>query len=242
MLGAATIGTGIMDLAYRAFDPAEQPVQAWGDNVPGNHIFACIVGIALVIGGAAILGARSKALGAMILAGVYAIFAVFWSPRLITAPAVLGKLPGVYVGILAGIASQVIVICTACIIYGTRTVTIQRIFGICVILFGLQHLINLHSPNNLTMVPEWMPLGPLFWVAFTGIAFVLAGVAIVIRVADTLAARLLAAMLFVFSAVTLIPILVAAPGIEANWGANLYNIVAAGCALVLAARQRSQNT
>ena len=224
-----------MDLAYRAFDPAEQPLQAWGDNVPGSSLFACVVGLALAAAGAAMFGERTKRFGAIVLAGAYAIFAAFWLPRLITAPAILGHFPGVYVGILAGIASQVIVICAACIVHEMRVPrAIAWIFGSCVVLFGLQHLVNLHAPSNVAMVPVWMPFGPSFWVAFTGTAFVLAGIAIIIRVADVPAARLLALMLLVFSALTLVPMLVAAPHQEANWGANLYNLVAAASAWILA--------
>ena len=219
-LGAAAIATGVMDLVYRAFDLAEQPIQAWADNVPGNHPFACVVGLALIVGGAAIFDERSRRFGATVLAGVYAIFAIFWLPRLVTAPAVLGMFPGVYIGILAGMATQVIVICAACIVYETRLkgnpvpCSVRWIFGICIILFGLQHLVNMHSPNNIAMVPAWMPFGQLFWVLFTGSAFLLAGIAVIIRIVDVLAARLLAAMLLVFSAVTLMPILAAAPRVK----------------------------
>lgn len=239
LLGVAAVATGVMDLVYRAFDPAEQPIEAWADSVPGSDPFACVVGLALIVGGAAIFDERTRRFGATVLAGVYAIFAVFWLPRLITAPAILGKFPGVYVGILAGIATQVIVVCAACIVYETHPSgkrlprALAWIFGICVILFGLQHLLNMHSPNNISMVPAWMPFGRLFWVLLTGSAFVLAGVAVTIGVADVLAARLLAVMLLVFSAVTLIPMLFAAPGEEGNWGANLYNIVAAASAWIL---------
>jgi hypothetical protein len=83
-------------------------------------------------------------------------------------------------------------------------------------------------------VPAWMPLGPTFWVAFTGVAFIAAGLAIIIRVADVLAARLLSLMLLVFSSTTLASFLIAAPKMEGNWGANTYNIIAAASAWILA--------
>lgn len=238
VFSAAAIATGIMDLAYRAFDPAEQPIQAWGDSVPGSHPFACVVGTALVVGGLTIIARRTRHFGAAVLAGVYAIFAAFWLPRLITAPEILGHFPGVYVGILSGIASQVVVVCALLVVDGYPT---PRLFGTCVVLFGLQHLFNIHSPNNTAMVPLWMPFGQVFWVAFTGVAFVAAAIAIATGIAGALAGRLLAAMLLVFSAVTLIPLLVAAPGSEADWGANLYNIAVAGCALIVADWYGSKN-
>jgi hypothetical protein len=58
------------------------------------------------------------------------------------------------------------------------------------------------------VVPKWMPLGGAFSAIFTGIAFVLAGLGIVL---DVLAARLLGLMLLVFSALALTPMIFACP-------------------------------
>ena len=70
----------------------------------------------------------------------------------------------------------------------------------------------------------------------------LAGVAIVIRVADVLAARLLAAMLLVFGAATLLPLLFAGLTEQGNWGANLYNFVAAESAWIFAEYARGHRS
>jgi hypothetical protein len=88
-----------------------------------------------------------------------------------------------------------------------------------------------------------MPLGRAFWVVFTGIAFILAGLAILIRLADVAATWLLGLMLLVFSAVTLIPGLIAsAHGLE-NWGGNVHEFVLVGAVWMFAqwvhARERS---
>jgi len=235
VFGLAQIATGAVDLIWGALDPEHQPLQAWGDHVPGSTIYAYVIGIMLVVGGAAILNPRTRRPGAIVLALVYLAIAIFWVPRLHTAPAILGQTPGVYVGILAGICAALIVVYAALIVYGGRiTPAIRVAFGLCAIVFGLQHLLNLHSPNNTGMVPGWMPFGGVFWVVFTGAAFVLAGIAIVIRVADVAAAKLLALMLLVFSAVTLVPGLIAYPHEEGNWGGNFYEIVAAASAWIVA--------
>jgi hypothetical protein len=68
----------------------------------------------------------------------------------------------------------------------------------------------------------------------TGIAFVLAGVAIVSGVLDVLAARLLGLMLLVFSALALAPLIFASPRDHASWGANAYNLTAVGAAWIVA--------
>ncbi|HTZ54858.1 MAG TPA: hypothetical protein VMB20_07315 [Candidatus Acidoferrum sp.] len=235
IFGLANIATGAIDLIWGALDPAHQPLQAWGDRVPGAHIWAYAIGVVLVAGGAAVLSPRTRRAGAALVALVYLIVAIFWLPRLITAPAYLGQSPGVYVGVLAGICGELLVVFAALIINAGRVTPALRVaFGLCVVVFGLQHLLNLHNPNNTSMVPTWMPFGQVFWVVLTGTAFVLAGVAIVIHVADVLAARLLALMFLVFSVVTLIPFLVAAPHDEANWGGNLYELVVAASAWLYA--------
>jgi uncharacterized membrane protein len=236
IFGLAQIATGAIDLIWGALDPAHQPLQAWGEHVPASAIYAYAIGVLLVAGGAGILSSRTRRPGAVVIAIVYLVVAVFWLPRLQTAPEVLGHSLGVYIGVLAGICAELVVVYAALIIYaGGITPAVRAAFGLCVIVFGLQHLLNLHSPSNTAMVPSWMPFGQIFWVILTGVAFVLAGVAIVIRVADVTAAKLLALMLLVFSAVTLIPILIAAPQREANWGGNVYEIVVAASAYIVAA-------
>ncbi|HEY1682707.1 MAG TPA: hypothetical protein VGF98_13765 [Candidatus Tumulicola sp.] len=240
--GLAAIATGIVDLVWGAFDPAEQPIQAFGDHVPGAHIFALLVGLALIAGGICVLSRRAARIGAPILAAAYALFAIFYLPRFITAPYYLGQHASVYVSVLVGVCQQLIVICAAALIYaasisgtsrsGGLPKAIRWVFGLSVIVFGCNHLLSMRA--SAPFVPAWMPLGPSFWVAFTGIAFVAAGVAIIIRIADVLAARLLALMLLVFSSTTLASFLIAAPKMEGNWGANTYNIIAAASAWILA--------
>ncbi len=240
--GLAAIATGIVDLVFGAFDPAEQPIQAFGDHVPGAHVFALLVGLALVAGGICVLNRRTARIGALVLMAVYALFAIFYLPRFSTAPHYLGQHVSVYVSVLVGVCQQLVVIFGAAIIYvataggATRndrwTQAVCWVFGLSVIVFGCNHLLSIRA--SAPFVPAWMPLGPSFWVAFTGVAFIAAGIAIIIRVADVLAARLLSLMLLVFSSTTLASFLVAAPKMEGNWGANTYNIIAAASAWILA--------
>jgi uncharacterized membrane protein YphA (DoxX/SURF4 family) len=242
--GFGAIGMGLVDLVWGAFDPDHQPIQAFGDHVPGSHVLAYVVGVLLVVGGAAVLNRRSARFGAAILAAVYALIAIFWLPRLHTAPMILGQTPKVYIGVLGGVGQELVVICAALIVYawasppGSRIErampAVRVIFALCTIDFGLQHLTGVTNPSNTEMVPTWMPFGPGFWVVLTGSAFVLAGIAILIGVQDVLAARLLALMFFVFSAVTLLPGLPFDLRDEANWGGNAYEFVVVGSAWILA--------
>jgi uncharacterized membrane protein YphA (DoxX/SURF4 family) len=240
--GIATIAVGIVDLVWGAFDPAHQPIQAFGDNVPGRQAFAYIAGVLLVAGGAAVLRQRTARFGAIVIAIVYSVFAIFWLPRFLTAPRVLGYTASAHIGVLAGVCLELVVIGAAFIVYAwasesggpaDRRMTIVRwVYGLSTIVFGLQHLTNV--ANNVAFVPAWMPFGQPFWVVFTGTCFVLAGIAILSGVLDVLAARLLALMFVVFSVVTLVPGLLAAPHDQANWGGNAYEILVAASVWILA--------
>jgi hypothetical protein len=241
--GLAAIATGVIDLVWGGFETAHEPIQAFGDRVPGQQIFAYIIAVLLVAGGAAILGRRTARFGAVLLGIAYLIFAVFWLPRFYTAPRILGFALPVYIGVLGGVCQQLIIVAAAAIVYASastngfsashRASFVPRwIFGLSSVDFGLAHLTAIQA--DTPYVPHWIPFGQAFWVAFTGTAFVLAGIAVLTGILDVLAARLLALMLLVFSALTLAPLVFANPHDQVAWGANAYNLAAVGSAWILA--------
>src|SRR5580700_9549933 len=96
------------------------------------------------------------------------------------------------------------------------------------------------------MSPSGCLWGGEFWTIVTGICFVLAGLAILTGIQDVLAARLLALMFLVITAVALPPLILADPKNHAAWGGNAYNLAAVAacwiCADSIAARrQQVQN-
>jgi hypothetical protein len=99
------------------------------------------------------------------------------------------------------------------------------------IAFGLGHLISLPAYGRI--VPHWVPFG-LFWVVVTGIAFLLAGIAIISGIRDVLAARLLALMLLLFEFMVEIPPVFAQPHSQEAWGGAVYNLTAIGACWVFA--------
>jgi uncharacterized membrane protein len=243
LYGAATIAAGIINLRWGSFAAGYQPIQAFGDNVPGRTIFAYITALWLVAGGAAIMWRVSARIAAAALAVVYLIFTIFWTPRLHTAPAILGYRPDVYIGVLAGLGQQLILVAAGVVVYVSlterRTPALQSVvrvarwlFGLSVIDFGLAHLTG--TASVAALVPKWMPIGADFWTILTGIAFALAGIAILSSIQDVLAAKLLALMLLVFSALVLAPMIVVAPHAQGPWAANAYNLTAVGAAWILA--------
>lgn len=245
LYGSGTIAAGIMDLWWHDFEPAHQPIQAFGDHIPGRELFASIIAVCMVAGGGAIMSRRTARPGAAVMAFVYLLFAVFWLPRLYTAPYVLGLRTDVLVGVLGGVFQQLILVIPAVIIYSSfvqhpspfrKSVVFARwIFGLGSVLFGWAHLTHLTRVQVVApMVPKWMPLSGEFWAVVTGICFVCAGVAILSGIRDVLAARLLALMLSVFSILALPPLVLAFPRVHVTWGSNAYNLAATGAALIFA--------
>jgi uncharacterized membrane protein len=176
--GLATIAAGVINLVWGSFESGHQPIQALGDHVPGATAMAYIAAIWLVLGGAAILWPRSARAGAAASAVIYFIFALFWLPRLISAPHVLGYRIDVISGVLSGVGQQLVLAAAAMIVHaelsanaqGSRreAETARWIFGLSTIVFGVTHLTG--TPGVAALVPIWIPLGGTFWAILTGIA------------------------------------------------------------------------
>jgi uncharacterized membrane protein len=243
LYAAGSMAAGILDLIWAEFEPAHQPIQAFSDHIPAIEIIAYIAAIWLIGGSVAILWRRTARVGAWALAVIYLIFAVFWLPRFYTAPRALGFRLPLVIGLLAGVAQQLILAAAAGIVaasLGTRdparlsraSALVRGTFGASSLIFGLGHLTGVSEVAG--MVPKWMPFGGNFWAILTGFAFTLAGIAIVSGILDVLAARLLALMLLIFSVLVLAPGPFAHPGNHVAWGSNAYNLAAVGAAWMFA--------
>jgi uncharacterized membrane protein len=239
--GLATVVTGILDLVWGTFEASHQPIESLG-HISGERALAYLAGFWLVAAGMAILWPRTARLGAVGSAIVYLIFASFWVPRLFALTHKFGFGIGVIVFALGGLAGQIMFVSPATIVYATTAVrnavwqeraaiAARWMLGVPPILFGLGHLISLHAYTRF--VPHWVPFG-LFWIVLTGIAFLLAGIAIVSGVQDVLAARLLALMLLVFEATVEIPPVFAQPHSQGAWGGAVYNLTAIGACWIFA--------
>jgi hypothetical protein len=242
--GIAAVAYGITDLVWGEFDPADQPLQAWGDHIPGGRVFAYIAAIWLVVAGASLLWRRSRGSAAASLTILYGIFVLFPLPRFYWGPHVQGHRAYVYFGVLGDVCQEIILFVAAVIVWKSlsgqdslsqRAARLVRwTFGLCSIDFGVANLTAVWTV--VPMIPKWMPFGATFWAVLTGIAFILAGVAIISGVLDVLAARLLGLMLVVFSALALAPLIFSSPRDHGSWGANAYNLTAIGAAWIVAER------
>src|ERR1700730_9413109 len=117
--GIGSAAAGIMDFIWGDFDASHQPIQAFGDHIPGREILAYITAVWMIAGGVAILWRRSARAGGAALAIIYFVLTVFWLPRLYTAPHVLGFRIPVYIGVLAGVGMELIVFAAGALVYSS---------------------------------------------------------------------------------------------------------------------------
>jgi uncharacterized membrane protein len=231
----AGIAFGVIGLVWGDFARVWQPVQALPFTLPGTQVLAYVVAVALLLGGAGLLWPRTARIGAVVLGAVYLVFALFWLPRVIGFPRMVGT--------WSGFGEQFALVIAAAVLYvssaprkpasSATALRVARIlFGLCVLVFGAAHFSALSETANL--VPKWMPLGGQFWAMATGVAFELAGISIRTGLLSVLGARLLTAMLLVFGAFVWLPVLFVNPGVHTVWAGNAINLAVAAAAWVIA--------
>jgi hypothetical protein len=240
--GLGTVLTGILNIAWGAFDASHQPIQSLGKNFPGQHLLAYVAGVWLVAAGLAVLWRRSARSGAAASAIAYLIFAALWLPRYYAGIHAYGWRIAVLLGISFGLAQQLMLVAPAAIVFVSTAspdsllqkraaIAARWMLGLPPIIFGLFHLAAIHV--FASFVPQWMQFRN-FWAVLTGIAFFLAGSAICSGIMDVLAARLLALMLLLFEGLVEIPPIFIRLHNQGTWGAAVYNLTAIGACLIFA--------
>ena len=242
LFSVATIAAGILNLIWDDFDSGHQPIGDLGVHIPGVSIFAYITGMWLILSGAAILWRQTVKAGALMTAAIYFVFALFSLPLFYAMIHKYGFHVTLILGIFGRMFQQLILVAGCVVLYASvapnPTVWRERVllaarwtFGLSSALFGVAHLSNVKGP--LSMVPNWLPLAAKFWIIFTGIAFLLAGIAILSNILSRLATWLLCLMLVIFE-VALVPIIFGCPHVHQAWGASAYNLAVAGAVWIFA--------
>ena len=240
--GLGTALTGILNIAWGAFDASHQPIKSLGINLPSEHILAYVAGVALVAAGLAILWQRSARIGAAASGIAYLFFAALWLSRYYAGVHTFGLRIDVLFGVTFGVAQQLMLVSPAAILYVSTAspdsvlqkraaIAARWMLGLPPVVFGLFHLIGIRVFASI--VPHWMGFG-YFWAALTGIAFIFSGIAICSRIKDVLAAKLLALMLLLFEGFVEIPPIFIRLHNEATWGAAVYNVTAIGACWIFA--------
>jgi uncharacterized membrane protein len=231
--GLGVMAIGLVSLAWGDFDLG-QPVPK---SFPYHTSLAYVVGVLMVLAGAAVEWRRSAAWGAAALCAYFALIVVLF---------MYGHLLFAHYaeyGVYSGAAEQLAIAAGGLLVYagsakidatlGARLTRLgQRAFGICALLFGGAHFFYL----NLTvpLVPQWLPPNREFWAYATGVAHIAASVAILTGVLARLAAILLTIMFASFTPLVHLPMLLGEPTSRVNWSENALNLALIGAAWVVA--------
>jgi uncharacterized membrane protein len=241
--GLGVIAIALVCLAFGDFDSG-QPVPAW---FPGRNVLAYATAAFLLAAGAGIEWRRTTAWAAAALTLYYTIIVVIlMNGRVILAhPAEFGAY-STTAELLAIAAGGLIVYAAYADVDPARAARLTRAgqvaFGLCVLFFGGAHFVymNLTAP----LVPSWLPPSQIFWGYATGVAHIVAGIAILTGIQARLAAILLTIMYACFTPLVHLPLLLAASTDHFVWSENALNLALVGAAWVVAdslARQQRES-
>jgi uncharacterized membrane protein len=228
--GATAIVLGVIGLVWRDFATDWQRV---GPDVPHRELLAYVAALVEVCGGLAIFWRRTARAGAAMLTLLYVVFVALWVPRIVAAPATYDNWGNLFEE--SSLVIGGLVLCAVLALpdsaFARREALISRLYGICVISFGLAHFIYLSGAASF--VPKWIPPGQTFWAATTGTCFLLAAASILSGVLSGLASRLLTIMIMGFEILVWVPKLAASPHDHFMWSGNGICLVLAAAAWVV---------
>jgi uncharacterized membrane protein len=114
----------------------------------------------------------------------------------------------------------------------------HMLYGLSLIFFGAAHFIDVK--DTLSLIPNWLP-GHLFWVYFTGCAFIAAGVAALTGLCARLAVTLSVLQLTLFLVLVWLPIVATGSKNPFQWSETLLNVALIAGGWVVADSYRCTN-
>jgi uncharacterized membrane protein len=227
VFAATIIALGILGLVKGDFAAVFQPVPK---GLPAREALAYVWGVMLVASGIGLLWKRSAALAARVLLGCLTLWLLtLRTPAIFRAPTAQDSWSG------AGEAA--VMVAGACVLYAWFTdsdmgLRIARVlFGLALIPFGVAHFMFLKE--TAALVPGWLPWH-LGWAYFTGGAFLVAGVAVLIGVFARLAATLSALQIGMFTLLVWVPIVAAGSKSAFHWSETVISVALTAAAWVVA--------
>jgi uncharacterized membrane protein len=220
---------GLIWLASGDFINVWQPV---ADGFPARSAVVYLSAGAFLASAVGLLFRRAAPVAAIVPTAVYLLFVWGWITRIILKPDVFGVWSGCAEELVLVIAGVLLITAGRPGRSGTVVPVARVVFGLCAVSFGVIHFDALEETAKL--VPEWIPGSGTFWAMATGLAHAAGGIALVVSFRGRIAARLLAAMYFVFELSIWLPMVWATPRDPIAWGGNAITIAIAASALVLA--------
>ena len=204
----ALVASGILQLATGEFVRLVPPLPAW---IPGHSFLAYLVGVVLILAGAAI-GFGRGALGAAATVGALLLLSLVglqipkaladpWSGFQWTNPCkTLALLGGLIV--LANSLPEIGASSGLARLFRRLAPLGPVFFSAFLIVGGIQHFV--YVDFVIKLVPEWVP-GARYWVFFTGLALIAGGVGILIPRTSRLAATWVGIMILLWVVLLHIP-------------------------------------
>jgi uncharacterized membrane protein len=227
LFGTSMVGLGVLGIIFRDFALVWQEVPAW---VPARSVIACVCALTMLIGGLGLLWRRTAyAASAMLLVYLSLWLLLLRVPEVFAAPVVEGNWSGC--GENAVLVAGGLAILAALSPANRGVLAARMLYGLALLPCGLAHL--KYAQATADLVPTWLP-AHLAWAYATGTAYIAAGVAILLRRYDRLAARLSAVMMGLFTVLIWAPMVAAAPAARFNWTALLISSALTAAAWVVA--------
>lgn len=221
LFAIAVVGFGIQNLYYTGFLNGLELTPEWA---PAHAFWAYLDGALLVLGGLSIAVQFKARLGAILIAAVYLSSVVFLRlPRIGLTVHDISERTVLFEPMAIG--------CGALFLAGIFRPFARILFGITMIVFGIDHLL---IPRFIaTLIPAWIP-APYFLAWFTGFAFIAAGLCIIVRWRSRLASTLLGLMFFSWVVVVHSPRVAASPHNQNEWNSLLVALAICGSSWILA--------
>ena len=220
------IGLGIVGLLYRDFVPVWNPVPA---TVPARELFVYLGALISLTSGIGLLVPRMAPIAArLLLATLLLWLLLFRLPNFLHEPLFAACWTVFPLAVMLAAAWVLYVWFAAdwdrkhlSFISGKSGLRIARVlYGLSLIFFGVAHFMDVQ--DTLSLIPHWLP-AHLFWVYFTGSAFVAAGVAVLLGLYARLAAALSALQIVLFLLLVWIPIVAAGSKVPFQWSETIVN-------------------